>query len=439
MSEKRAVESAFGWGSGPANARGALLRRFPTVEDLERVVRRRAPRFAYDFVAGGASGGLAVARNRAALDSVQIVPRYGVDVQDLSTEVTLFGRRYRLPFGVAPMGGTGLCWPRIDERLARAAQAARIPYVLSTVANVALERVAKIAPDVFWFQLYGAPAEDHRISFDLVRRAEAAGAHALVVTLDIPAHVRRIRDIRNGLSLPLKLRWQTVRDVAMHPRWALATLAHGQPRFENFAAYLEARTNAATLATFAHQSLEGALTWDVLARLRERWPRALLVKGILHPDDAERAVSLGADGIIVSNHGGRQFEAAPAPIDVLPAIVTRIGGRASVLVDGGVRSGLDVLKALACGAMCAFAGRAFLYGAAALGEAGGGHVVSLFETDLRAAMAQIGARTLADVAQACVHHENTLSFGDARSTPETEPSDLEAARRAVATGGTQRP
>ncbi len=419
MSKTKATEPALGWGSGPADARGARLRRFPTVDDLERAARRRTPRFAYDFVAGGASDDRAVARNRAALDDIQIVPRYGIDLHGLSTEVTLFGRSYRLPFGVAPMGGAGLCWPGADEHLARAAQAARIPYVLSTVANVTIERIAKLAPDVFWFQLYGAPAEDHRISFDLVRRAEAAGAHVLVVTLDIPARARRIRDIRNGLALPLKLRWQIVRDVAMRPRWALGTLAHGQPRFENFAAYLGARATSRALAAFTYENTEGALTWDVLARLRERWPRALVVKGILHPDDAERAVSLGADGVIVSNHGGRQFEAAPAAIDVLPAVVARIGTRATVFVDGSVRSGLDVLKALACGAAGAFAGRAFLYGVTALGPAGGEHVVSLFETDLRAAMGQIGARTIADIGRACVQHPGALNFGQARNAAGT--------------------
>jgi L-lactate dehydrogenase (cytochrome) len=410
MSEKEGTEPTLGWGGGPANARGAQLRRFPTVDDLERRARRRTPRFAYDFMAGGASDDRAVARNRAALDDIQIVPRYGIDLGGLSTEAMLFGRSYRLPLGIAPMGGAGLSWPGADELLARAAQAARIPYVLSTVANTTIERVAKLAPDVFWFQLYGALADDHRISFDLVRRAEAAGAHVLVVTLDIPTHVRRIRDIRNGLALPLRLRGQTIRDIVSRPSWALAVLARGQPRFENFSAYREARVTTRALAAFTYESTEGALTWDVLARLRERWPRALVVKGVLHPDDAERAVSLGADGVIVSNHGGRQFEAAPAPIDVLPAVAARIGERATVLVDGSMRSGLDVLKALACGAAGAFAGRAFLYGVTALGRSGGEHVVSLVEIDLRAAMGQIGARTLADVAQACVHHPARLDF-----------------------------
>lgn len=419
MSKAKAAGPAQGWGSGAVGAGKARLRRLASFADLEAAARRSTPRFAFDFVAGGASDDRAIARSRAALDAIQIVPRYGIDVAGVSMETTLFGRRYRLPLGVAPMGGAGLLWPRADEHLARAAQAAGIPYVLSTVGNAAIERIAELAPDVFWFQLYCAPADGHRMSFDLLRRAEAAGAQALVVTLDIPMPARRLRDIRNGLTIPFKLRGPVLRDIAIRPRWALATLAHGQPRFLNFAPYMAAGASSRALAGFVHESLEGAVTWELLARLRERWPRAFLVKGILHPDDAERAVALGADGVIVSNHGGRQFEAAPAPVDVLPAIAARIGGRALVLADGSMRSGLDVLKALALGASLVFAGRAFLYGVAALGAAGAEHVIDLFAAELRAAMGQIGAPTLAAVAKSCVYHPGALSFEPAPALAAT--------------------
>lgn len=399
-----------GWGTGMSATRARAMRRFPAYGDLERQARRRAPRFAFDFIAGGAGEELGVARNRAALDAIQVVPRYGIDVSRIATDVTLFGRSYALPIGIAPMGLIGLGWPRADEHMARAAQAARIPYCLSTVASLSIERAGELAPDVFWFQLYGAPAEDHALSRDMIRRAAAAGAQALVVTLDIPVRAKRLRDVRNGLVVPFRPRLDTVIDVARAPAWALSTLRHGQPRFENFPPYLPEGAGTADFAGFVHERINGPLTWDDVARFRELWPRAFLVKGILHPEDAARAVALGADGIIVSNHGGRQFEAAPATIDVVPAIVERIAGRAQVLVDGSIRSGLDVLRALGCGAQAAMAGRAFLYGVMALGEAGAAHAVELYRQELLSALGQVGARNLAEAAQVKLHHPGALAF-----------------------------
>jgi L-lactate dehydrogenase (cytochrome) len=314
----------------------------------------------------------------------------------VDTAVRLFGRDYRAPFGVAPMGLAGLLWPGVDDALARAAQRARIPYVLSTVANTTIERVGALAPDVFWYQLYGVPENDHAVSFDLVARAERAGAHALVVTLDVPVRSKRTRDVRNGLVVPFRPTLRTALDVARAPQWGLAMLRHGQPRFENFLAYAGRQASTADLASYVFQKMTGPMTWETVARLREAWPRAFLVKGLLHPDDAEKAVSLGVDGIVVSNHGGRQFDAAPASIDALAEIAARVGTRTSLIVDGGMMNGLDLLRALRHGAQAAFAGRAFLFGYGALGEEGGDHVARLFEEELRLALAQSGAASVAE-------------------------------------------
>jgi L-lactate dehydrogenase (cytochrome) len=388
----------------------ALRRRFPTVEYLDRHARRRIPRFAYDFVVGGVGDDRCVARNRAALDAIHLLPRYGLDVSAPDMGVELFGRRYAMPVGVAPMGLAGLAWPGVDEMLARAAQAARIPYVSSTVANAPLERLAALAPDVFWFQLYNLPGDDFAVARAIVARADAAGAHALVLTVDVPSRQKRPRDVRNGLSVPFRPGLRTVLDVARAPLWGLEVLRRGQPRFENFLPYLEEPPGTAALAAFAYHRMAGPLTWEAIARFRDLWPRALVIKGILHPGDAERAVALGADGILVSNHGGRQLDAAPAPVDVLPAIARQVAGRATLLLDGSVRSGLDVLRAVSLGASGTLSGRAFLLGAAALGERGAPHVAALFAEEIRAGMAQLGARSLADATHAEALHPGAASF-----------------------------
>jgi len=388
-----------------------LRQRYPTIDDLRRRARWRVPRFGFDFVDGGANDEVCIERNIAAFRAVELLPRYCVDGKGVSTEVELFGRRYAAPIGIAPMGSPGLMWPGAEKHLAREAQRKRIPYILATPANASIEEIAAIAPDVFWFQLYRFPDNDHAITFDLVRRADAAGAHVLVPTVDSAGKSKRPRDIRNGVAVPFPVNPWTTFQVLTSPAWALALLRNGMPITANLAPYAgEKATLVSTARTMSLRS-GGSHTWDELARLRERWKRAFVVKGILHPADAERAVALGADGIIVSNHGGRHFDGAPASIDVLPAIVAAVSSRATVMIDSGIRGGLDVVRALALGAKAGFTGRPFVYGLGALGPVGAPHVVDLFFDEIRTEFIHVGVRSVAEAAAITARHPGAWRFG----------------------------
>jgi (S)-mandelate dehydrogenase len=394
-----------------ANPRYAeLYRRYPTIDYLRRRARRRLPHFAFEYSDGGSGKEDAgIKRNWAALDAIELVPRYGVMPALPPCDVELFGRRYAAPIGIAPMGGPAIVWPGADIYLARAAQRARIPYTLGTVGCATIEKIAEIAPDVFWFQLYRAARNDHAIGFDLVRRAQAAGCHALVLTLDVPVRTTRAREVVVGLGGAFQADFKKIIQMAMSPAWTLALRQNGIPRFSNLRAYA-GDVSINEMVAFARREMGGAFTWEEVAKYRDRWKGTLIVKGIMHPQDAEKAVSLGVDGMFVSNHGGRQIEALPAPIDVLPAIVRQVGARATVMMDSGIRSGTDVVRAYALGAAAAFAGKAFLWGLGALGEEGPGHVIDLLIKETQAAFGQLGAHKPEEVRSVVVRHENALEF-----------------------------
>ena len=386
-----------------------LRRRFPTIADLRLRARRRVPRFAFDHVDGGAGSEETMARNAQALSAVELLPRFCIDTTNPSTEVQLFGRSYAAPIGVSPMAG-GLMWPGTDIYLAREAQRRNIPYILNTPGFASIERIAQIAPDVFWFQLYRFARNDHAITYDLVRRADAAGAKVLVPTIDSTGKSKRLRDIRNGFKIPHRVTPSIAFQVATSPAWAWALYRHGMLRPENIVPYTEGSATRHTTQADHLGGMGGSHTWDELARLRDRWKRAFVIKGILHPADAERAASLGADGIIVSNHGGRLFNGAPATIDILPAIVAAVGSRTTVMLDSGIRSGLDIVRALALGAKAAFTGRPFAYGVGALGEEGARHVVDLFLDELSSDFRSVGVRSVAEAASITVRHPGAWRF-----------------------------
>jgi L-lactate dehydrogenase (cytochrome) len=386
-------------------------RRFPTIHHLRRKARRRLPHFAFEYGDGGAGADTGIAHNWAALDAVELVARYGVMPALPAVDVELFGRRYAAPIGLAPMGGPALVWPGADRAMALAAQRARVPYVLGTVGGLTIEQAGHLAPDVFWFQLYRLPRNDHALGFDLVRRADAAGAHVLVLTMDVPVRTTRPREVAVGLGGGrFSVGPRMLFDMLTSPGWLMALAKNGRPKFVNLRGYVAADADTNAVIAFARSEMGGAFTWDEIARFRERWKGPLVVKGILHPGDAEKAVALGIDGVWVSNHGGRQIEALPPPIDVLPAIAAAVGGRATVLMDSGVRSGLDVVRALALGAQAAFAGKAFLWGLGALGEEGPRHVIELLIEEARAALGQIGAHSPAEARAVALRHPGAFVF-----------------------------
>lgn len=387
-----------------------LHRRFPTIAYLRRHARRRVPGFAFEYMDGGAGADGGIARNWSAFDAVELVPRYGVTTELPPVGIELFGRRYSAPIGVAPMGGPSIVWPGADQHLAAAAQRARVPYVLGLVGGMTLERAAEIAPEVLWFQLYRCSRNEHVIGFDLVRRAEAVGVHVLVLTADVPVRTTRPREVAAGITSPFRPDLRMLASILGSPGYFKSLCKYGQPRFGNLKPYARETADVNEVAAFVKREMGGAFTWEEIARYRERWKRPLVVKGLLHPTDAETCVSLGVDGIIVSNHGGRQVEGLPPAIDVLPAVVRAVGGRAAVMMDSGVRSGLDVVRAVALGADAVFAGKAFLWGLGALGAEGPLHVIDLMIDEMKSVFGQIGALQPAQARSTTIRHPGAWRF-----------------------------
>jgi (S)-mandelate dehydrogenase len=389
-----------------------LQKKYPTIYDLRRGAKGALPHFAYEYGDGGAGADTGIQHNWAALDAVEMIPRYGVMPSLPPVGVQLFGRHYTAPLGVAPMGSPIVVWPGADKLLAKAAQRARVPYCLGVAGGATIEEIAKIAPDVFWFQLYRFAKNDHAIGFKLIERAEAAGAHVLMLTMDVPVRTVRSREVKVGLGGGGMFRpdMRMMASILTHPGWAMAMLQNGQPRFANIQPYAGSGASLNDTINFARKEMGGAFSWEELKRYRDRWKGPLVVKGILHPGDAEKALAVGVDGILVSNHGGRQIEALPPPIDCLPAIVSTVGSKATILMDSGIRSGTDVARALALGASAALAGKAFLWGLGSLGNEGPGHVIDLLIDELQSALGQIGAHTPAEARNVKVRHPGALQF-----------------------------
>jgi len=382
---------------------------FPTTAWLREQAPRNVPRFSFEYGDTGAGNDIGIAHNWAAFDNIKIVPRYGVTNTLPPVDVDLFGTRYAAPVGIAPMGGPALVWPGADLLMAKAAQRVRIPYTLGVAGGATIEEIARVAPDVFWLQLYRFYRNEHAIGLDLVRRAHDAGVKVLTLTLDVPVRTTRSRETYAGLANEFKPNARMIREMLVRPKWLMALLRNGYPRFATIGPYANS-TKTNEIIRFARQNMGGAFNWDEVARYRDAWKGPLTLKGILHPRDAEKAVSLGVDGIWVSNHGGRQIEALVPSIDALPGIVAAVGKKATILLDSGVRSGQDVLRAVALGADCAFAGKSFLWAVAALGDEGAEQLVDLYIDELRASLGQIGALSLAEAREATILHPGAIKF-----------------------------
>jgi (S)-mandelate dehydrogenase len=406
LTAKRAAPTPVGELSGFAKHH----RRFPTTAWLRRRAPNNVPLFAFEFGDTGAGNDVGIAHNWAAFNAVQVVPHYGVMPTLPKVEVKLFGRSYAAPIGVAPIGGASLVWPGADLLMAKAAQRACVPYTLSVAGGVTIEQAAEAAPDVFWFQLYRFWHDDHKMGFDLVRRAQAVDAKVLVLTLDVPVRTTRSRETYAGLANEFRPNIRMIYEMMVRPRWLFALLRHGYPRFATISDYAPMGASTNNIIAFARARLGGSFPWEEIKRYRDVWKGPMAVKGILHPEDAEKAAALGIEGIWVSNHGGRQIEALVPSIDVLPAIVSAVGKKATVLLDSGVRSGEDVMRALALGANAAFAGKSFLWAVAALGDDGPDYLINLYIRELRASLGQIGARSINDAREATIRHPAAFAF-----------------------------
>jgi isopentenyl diphosphate isomerase/L-lactate dehydrogenase-like FMN-dependent dehydrogenase len=374
------------------------IREAYNIDDLRRIAERRLPRVAYDYLERGAEDDVTLVANREALTNLRFRPRVLADVSGRSLEVELFGKRYAAPVGVAPTGAAGLYCFEADVALARAAEKANVPFVLSTASFVAMERVAAEAGGTKWFQLYAS--KDREANAKLIRRALDAGYEGLVVTTDVPVGANREYNKRNGFEIPFRLNARNIIDGMLHPRWLAGVffrtlLDSGVPRFQNVDADVGGRVIAKNLSEF--RARRDALDWSDIAWMREIWPKQLMVKGILSEADALLALKHGADGVFVSNHGGRQLDGAISPIDVLPQVAAAVGGKLKIMADSGFRRGTDIVRALALGADMVFVGRAPLYGAAAGGEPGITRALDLLKSEIDRVMALTGCRNVAAI------------------------------------------
>lgn len=373
----------------------ANLDRAVNIEDLRRLAKRRLPRAIFDFFDGGAEDEVTLRENRAAFERVRLLPKVLVNVAEVDTRTTLFERPLNLPLAVAPTGGISAGRAGAELILARAAKAYGVPFTMATPSAFTIERVAQEVGGRLWFQLYAV--RDQEFRRNLVLRAKNAGYEALLVTVDLPVSGKRERDPRNGFHTPYRPNWRNSRDVIFKPAWALEMLRHGLPGMANLEGYRFSTPSGTDIVTAVGREMDAGLDWEYIKRLREQWPGKLLLKGVERPDDAERAAAVGCDGVVVSNHGGRQLDGAAPTLEALPEISKAVGSKITVLLDGGIRRGVDILKARALGAHAVLAGRATLFGAMAGGEAGARRALEILSTELVRAMQLCGAPSVAEI------------------------------------------
>ena len=366
-----------------------------SIADLRTLARRKLPRAVFDFYDGGAEDEITLANNARAFDRWQLAPRVLVDVGNASTAGTLLGSAAAMPAAIAPTGAAGFGWRGADLALARAAAKLGIPYTLSSSATTAIETIADKAPGRLWFQAYVLRNQD--FFWKLIERARQADYEALVITVDLPVGGKRERDFRNHFSIPFRFTPRNMLDFASRPRWAFDMLLRGMPVMENLRGLEAAATNATAIASSVGRSYDPAFDWARLTEVRDRWPRKLIVKGVSRGDDAQRLAAMGVDAIVVSNHGGRQLDGAVPSLQALSEVLESVAGRVPVLVDGGIRRGTDIAKALALGAQGVLLGRATLFGAVAAGDAGAQRALDILHDELLRTMRLCGAPTLSQL------------------------------------------
>jgi L-lactate dehydrogenase (cytochrome)/(S)-mandelate dehydrogenase len=376
-----------------------------SIEDLRKSAQRRLPKSVFDFIDGGAEDEATLQYNRTAFDRWRLIPRVLQDVSAPDVGMNLHGQPLAAPLVVAPMGSCSLGWPQADIAIAQAAASLGIPYTLSTMSTTSIERMARAVNGPLWFQLY--VLKNHGFNHQLMERAWKAGYQTLVVTVDLPAGGKRERDLRNGIQVPFKFNGRHLWAGMTHPHWAWQMLSAGLPEYENVKGYLNDHSAGMTIAARVGQNLDAQFAWTDLEQLRQRWHGKLWVKGVAHPDDAARLVALGVDGIWVSNHGGRQLDGAVASLDALPLIAQVVAGKVPLILDSGVRRGVDVLKAQVLGAQAVAVGRAALWGACVAGQEGAQHALNILIDELKLAMKLAGTPHLQAVSglqMKSIHH-----------------------------------
>lgn len=362
---------------------------YPSIADLRVKAKSRIPKFAFDYLEGGCNEGLNLIRNENDFDDIYLKPNYLKVGGDIDMSVELFGRRYSAPFGISPIGLQGLMWPNAPEILARAAAKADIPYTLSTVSTSSIERIAEVSDGKAWFQLYH-PTENS-LRDDILKRLKAVECPVLVVLVDVPAFGLRYKEIKSGLSIPPKMSINNILQAFARPLWGIKTLQHGIPSFATLKPYMEKGMDMSQLGQFMNKTFTGKVDIEKVSAIREIWKGPLVLKGIATDEDMQAAIQIGVDGVIVSNHGGRQIDAGESSINSLIKLAANPAykSKLKIMMDGGIRSGVDLARAHAVGSEFNFMGRPFMYGVGALGNEGGDHTINMFKTHLYQIMQQL--------------------------------------------------
>tara|TARA_B100001059_G_scaffold130083_1_gene130063 strand:- start:67 stop:1212 length:1146 start_codon:yes stop_codon:yes gene_type:complete len=369
--------------------------KYPSVADLRERSRSKIPKFAFEYLDGGCNDDVNLKKNTQRIRDIELKPKYLVDYDKPSLKAELFGHIYDAPFGISPIGLQGLMWPKSPEILAKAAFDHNVPFVLSTVTTASIERIAEITEGKAWFQLYH-PAEES-VTKDILKRAEVAECPVLVILADVPSFGYRPRDIRNGLSMPPKMTLTNIVNAIKRPHWLFQTIINGQPSFETLKPYMPKKLNLSQLAKFMDATFSGRLNEEKIKKIRDLWKGKLVLKGAESIQDVEMACQLGLDGVIVSNHGGRQVDVGQATIDSIKTIAPLYKDRITLMMDSGIRGGADVARVMSTGVDFSFMGRTFMYGVSALGKKGGYHTISMLKTQLTQIMEQLSCSKVKDI------------------------------------------
>lgn len=371
--------------------------KYPTIADLRIRAKSKMPKFAFEYLDGGCNDDHNLRKNTADLREIELVPQYLKSTVNVSLKTSLFDIEYDAPFGIAPIGLQGLMWPKAPEILAKAAFENNIPFILSTVTTSNIEKIGEITQGKAWFQLYYPAKEEVRT--DIVNRAADAGYPVLVLLSDVPSFGFRPRDIRNGLVMPPKMSIRNFYQIFKRPEWAMKTLIHGQPEFETLKPYMPKGLNLSQLGKFMDETFDGRLNEEKIKPIREKWKGKIVLKGVASDADMDKAIRLGIDGVIISNHGGRQLDAGQSTIHALEKLKDKYQDKITIMMDSGLRNGPDVARTLAQGASFSFLGRSFMYGVGALGSQGAYHTIDLIKTELTQVMEQIGCEKTIDLSK----------------------------------------